>query len=36
MLAGARGLAEIISDRKTQIITVNSFVDFFGGLADRA
>ena len=31
MLAAARGLAEIISDRKTQIITVNSFVDFFGG-----
>ncbi len=31
MLAGARGLAEILSDRKTQIITVNSFVDFFGG-----
>jgi ribose transport system permease protein len=31
MLAAARGLAEIISDRRTQIITVNSFVDFFGG-----
>ena len=31
MLAGARGLAEILSDRKTQIITVNSFMDFFGG-----
>ncbi|MEU4192133.1 ABC transporter permease [Kribbella sp. NPDC026611] len=31
MLAAARGLAEIISDRKTQIITVNGFVDFFGG-----
>jgi ribose transport system permease protein len=31
MLAGARGLAEILSDRKTQIISVNSFVDFFGG-----
>jgi ribose transport system permease protein len=31
MLAAARGLAEIISDRKTQIITVDSFVDFFGG-----
>ncbi|WP_433004623.1 ABC transporter permease [Kribbella sp. CA-294648] len=31
MLAGARGLAEILSDRKTQIINVNSFVDFFGG-----
>jgi ribose transport system permease protein len=31
MLAAARGLAETLSDRKTQIITVNSFVDFFGG-----
>jgi ribose transport system permease protein len=31
MLAGARGLAEILSDRKTQIISVNSFLDFFGG-----
>lgn len=31
MLASARGLAEIISDRKTQIIASNSFVDFFGG-----
>src|SRR3954470_5858781 len=31
MLAAARGLAEIISDRKTQIISVNSFTDFFGG-----
>lgn len=31
MLAGARGLAEIISDRRTQIITVNPFLDFFGG-----
>jgi ribose transport system permease protein len=30
MLAGARGLAEIISDRRTQIITVNPFFDFFG------
>ncbi|HJU97706.1 MAG TPA: ABC transporter permease [Jiangellaceae bacterium] len=29
MLAAARGLAEIISDRKTQIITVREFVDFF-------
>ncbi|WP_328993093.1 ABC transporter permease [Kribbella sp. NBC_01245] len=31
MLAGARGLAEIIADRKTQIVSVNGFVDFFGG-----
>ncbi|ADB33313.1 inner-membrane translocator [Kribbella flavida DSM 17836] len=31
MLAAARGLAEIISDRRTQIITVNSFSDVFGG-----
>jgi ribose transport system permease protein len=31
MLAAARGLAEILSDRKTQIITVNAFGDFFGG-----
>ncbi|WP_343890284.1 ABC transporter permease, partial [Kribbella sandramycini] len=31
MLAGARGLAEIISDRRTQIVSNNSFVDFFGG-----
>jgi ribose transport system permease protein len=31
MLAAARGLAEIISDRKTQIISANGFVDFFGG-----
>ncbi len=31
MLAGARGLAEIIAERKTQIVTVRPFVDFFGG-----
>jgi ribose transport system permease protein len=29
MLASARGLAEIISDRKTQIIDVPGFADFF-------
>src|SRR5690606_25471136 len=31
MLVAARGLAEIISDRKTQILDVQSFKDFFGG-----
>ncbi|TDD60355.1 ABC transporter permease [Kribbella antibiotica] len=31
MLAAARGLAETISDRRTQIVANNSFVDFFGG-----
>ena len=31
MLAGARGLAEIIAQRKTQIITSRPFIDFFGG-----
>ncbi|MEP7112829.1 MAG: ABC transporter permease [Ilumatobacteraceae bacterium] len=30
MLASARGLAEIISDRKTQIVENRSFEDFFG------
>jgi ribose transport system permease protein len=30
MLASARGLAEIISDRKTQIVTNRDFVSFFG------
>jgi ribose transport system permease protein len=30
MLAGARGLAEIIANRRTQIITVDGFGDFFG------
>ncbi|MCW2801097.1 MAG: sugar transporter permease [Aeromicrobium sp.] len=30
MLASARGLAEIIADRKTQIITDQGFTDFFG------
>jgi len=29
MLASARGLAEIISDKKTQIVTVRGFTDFF-------
>jgi ribose transport system permease protein len=29
MLASARGLAEIISDKKTQIVQVPEFVDFF-------
>ncbi len=29
MLASARGLAEIISDKKTQIVTVQGFTDFF-------
>ena len=29
MLASARGLAEIISDRKTQIVKVDGFADFF-------
>lgn len=31
MLAGARGVAEIIANRRTQIITVDGFGDFFGG-----
>ena len=31
MLAGARGLAEIIAQRKTQIVNVREFVSFFGG-----
>jgi len=31
MFAAARGLAEIISDRKTQIVDVDEFVDFFNG-----
>ena len=29
MLASARGLAEIISDRRTQIVNVPGFRDFF-------
>jgi ribose transport system permease protein len=29
MLASARGLAEIISERKTQIVRVDGFIDFF-------
>lgn len=31
MLAGARGLAEIISDKRTQLVDVRPFVDFFNG-----
>ncbi|HTE73251.1 MAG TPA: ABC transporter permease [Actinomycetes bacterium] len=31
MLAAARGLAEIIAEKKTQIVTVDEFVDVFGG-----
>jgi ribose transport system permease protein len=31
MLAGARGLAEILANRRTQIITDTGFVDFFAG-----
>lgn len=31
MLAAARGLAEIISERRTQIVNVRGFVSFFGG-----
>ena len=31
MLAGARGLAEIIANRRTQIVNVPGFSDFFGG-----
>ncbi|WP_129837694.1 ABC transporter permease [Streptomyces sp. RFCAC02] len=31
MLAAARGLAEIISDKKTQVVTQTGLVDFFGG-----
>ena len=31
MLAAARGLAEIISDRRTQIVTIQGFLDFFSG-----
>lgn len=30
MLAGARGLAEIIAQKQTQVVTVDAFVDFFG------
>jgi ribose transport system permease protein len=30
MLAGARGLAEILADRRTQIVDVDGFTDFFG------
>jgi ribose transport system permease protein len=30
MLAAARGLAEIISQRRTQIVNVRGFLDFFG------
>ena len=31
MLVSARGLAEIIANRRTQIISVREFADFFGG-----
>lgn len=31
MMAGARGLAEIISDQRTQIVQVQPFVDFING-----
>jgi ribose transport system permease protein len=31
MLVGARGLAEILSDRHTQIVTVKGFLDAFSG-----
>jgi ribose transport system permease protein len=31
MLAAARGLAEIIAQRRTQIVTNRAFIDFFGG-----
>lgn len=31
MLAGARGLAEIIANRRTQIVNVRDFLSFFGG-----
>ena len=31
MLAAARGLAEIIAKRRTQIVNVRDFIDFFGG-----
>jgi ribose transport system permease protein len=31
MLAAARGLAEIIAQRRTQIVNVREFVSFFGG-----
>ena len=31
MLAGARGLAELIAQRRTQLVTERGLVDFFGG-----
>ena len=31
MMVGARGLAEMISDKRTQIVTENDFLDFFRG-----
>ena len=31
MLAAARGLAEIIAKRRTQLVTDRDFIDFFGG-----
>ncbi|AKG43915.1 ABC transporter permease [Streptomyces xiamenensis] len=31
MMAAARGLAELISDKKTQVLTERGLIDFFGG-----
>ncbi|MFF2374487.1 ABC transporter permease [Streptomyces xiamenensis] len=31
MMAAARGLAELISDKKTQVVTERGLIDFFGG-----
>jgi ribose transport system permease protein len=31
MLAGARGLAEIIAQRRTQLVSERGLIDFFGG-----
>jgi ribose transport system permease protein len=31
MLAAARGLAELIAQKKTQLVRVRGFIDFFGG-----
>lgn len=31
MLAGARGLAEIIAQKRTQVVTVSDFIDVIGG-----
>ncbi|MPY79533.1 MAG: ABC transporter permease [Actinophytocola sp.] len=32
MLAGARGLAEIIAQKRTQVVTISEFVDVVGGM----